>query len=123
MIIDQNMVNLICNLEYYIGSECYNPNSYDGWNRTWGRSYRYPVHFICNEKDPTEASTKYWATHYNINPDQIKTMKYKFGSNHLFVGQGLARVLGVLEQRYGLDFNKLEEEYQSKDDEETENAE
>lgn len=37
-------------------------------------------------------------------------MKYKFGSNELYIGQGLMNVLEYLEDRYGLDFEKLENE-------------
>jgi hypothetical protein len=37
-------------------------------------------------------------------------MKYKFGSNHLFVGEGIRKILEELESRYGLDFNKLEKQ-------------
>lgn len=38
----------------------------------------------------------------------IKYMKYKFGSNELFVGRELIEILEFLEKRYGLDFNELE---------------
>ena len=37
-------------------------------------------------------------------------MKYVFGSNHLFIGEGIYNILNELEKRYGLDFDKMEEE-------------
>ena len=38
----------------------------------------------------------------------IKYMKYKFGSNELFIGNGLIKALEYLEKRYDLDFSELE---------------
>ena len=35
-------------------------------------------------------------------------MKYKFGSNELFIGMGLIEVLEYLEKRYNIDFNEME---------------
>lgn len=46
----------------------------------------------------------------NISPSEVHTMKYVFGSNHLFVGKGIYNILSMLEQRYGLDFDKMEKE-------------
>ena len=31
MIVDENIAELICALEYKIGNQTYNPNSYNGW--------------------------------------------------------------------------------------------
>lgn len=45
-----------------------------------------------------------------ISPSEVHTMKYVFGSNHLFIGKGMYNILNELEKRYGLDFNKMEEE-------------
>ena len=46
----------------------------------------------------------------SISPSEVHTMKYVFGSNHLFIGKGIYNILNELEKRYGLDFNKMEEE-------------
>lgn len=46
----------------------------------------------------------------SISPSEIHTMKYVFGSNHLFIGKGIYNILNELEKRYGLDFDKMEEE-------------
>ena len=34
MKVTKKMCKVIADIEYIIGSECYNPNSYDGWNMT-----------------------------------------------------------------------------------------
>ena len=37
MTINEKTIRLICELEQHIGSNCYNPNSYDGYNDEYGR--------------------------------------------------------------------------------------
>ena len=51
MKLDKSMCRLIANLEYKIGSECYNPNSYDGWNDIEGCGFRYPISFPIGNGD------------------------------------------------------------------------
>lgn len=94
---------LICELEKIIGNECYNPNSFDGWTLEEGCSFRYPVTY--NNKDGEEYKTKYIIK--DMTKDRIDTMRYKFGSNNLFIGSAIAKVLNRLEEKYGLDFNEL----------------
>lgn len=101
---------LICTLERKIGEECYNPNSYDGWNDIYGCSYRYPVYV--NSSDGSEYKTK-WIAEVD-KADLVKSLKYKFGSNHLFIGRGIIKVLEYLEERYDLDFNELEKNVKKK---------
>ena len=45
----QNIASLIAKLEYEVGRECYNPNSYDGYTGIEGLGYRYPVKVYQNE--------------------------------------------------------------------------
>ena len=45
MILDQKIANLIFQMEYEIGRECYNPESYNRYTCEYGQDYRYPVHF------------------------------------------------------------------------------
>ena len=106
----QNIASLIAQLEYEIGKECYNPNSYDGYTGIEGLGYRYPVNVYQNEN-----MRRYRGTISSIAPSEVHTMKYVFGSNHLFVGKGLYNVLSTLEKRYGIDFNELEEKLGSDD--------
>ena len=112
------MCKVIADLEYKIGSECYNPNSYDGWNDIEGCDFRYPISvpdedgnygkFKCNISDP------YWSDMITLSADSIRFMKYRFGSNELFVGRGIIEMLNYLEERYGIDFNALEKEIKKK---------
>lgn len=101
----QNIANLISELEYKIANSCYNPNSYDGYTGEEGCEFRYPVWVYQNEQEE-----KYRGKIRNLKPEEIDTIKYKFGSNHLFVGEGLIKVLEYLEDRYQIDFDKMEKE-------------
>lgn len=110
MIVDEKIANLIGVLEHKIGCQTYNPNSYNGWTGEEGCGFRYTVNYCKNKEDLEErhlTKTKSYIEH--IEPECIGTMKYTFGSNHLYVGDGLVKVLEYLEEIYGIDFNKLEE--------------
>lgn len=106
MKLDKQMANLIFEMEYLIGMECYNPNSYDGYTGEEGKSFRYPVYIRDNEQD--KELSKHRTKISDVEPENIRTMKYKFGSNHLFIGDGLINILEMLEKRYNIDFNELE---------------
>lgn len=112
MELSEYMCKVVADLEYIIGSECYNPHSYDGWNDIEGCDYRYPISIrnsdgnllkiYSNINDPLIHKMN------KITPEAIKYMKYRFGANELFVGLGIIKVLKYLENRYDLDFNELE---------------
>lgn len=113
MKLTKKMCRVIADIEYLIGSECYNPNSYDGWNDIEGCDFRYPIN-VPNEKgEYTKVRAKITDSSLldskDINSKSVTYMKYKFGSNELFVGKGIIRVLEYLEKRYDIDFNELEE--------------
>ena len=108
MKVTKDMVKLICDLEYMIGSNCYNPNSYNGWTGEEGCSYRYPVKYRNSNDEMYLHSTRYKID--EIDTVMIETMKYVFGTNHLFIGDGIVQMLSFLERRYGIDFQKLESE-------------
>ena len=101
---------LICELEFYIGKQCYNPNSCDGWTGVEGCEYRYPV-YAYDGTDIKKFRGKVAERAANVSEETVRTMKYKFGTNHLFIGNGIFDLLNALEKRYGIDFDKLEEEY------------
>lgn len=116
MTLNKEIAELICELEYLVGNECYNPNSYDGWTGTEGCEYRYPVYALdqqgAGEAKKFRGNVAKSAT--EITPATVSTMKYKFGTNHLFIGSGISKILEALEERYHIDFNALEEAYRSK---------
>lgn len=109
MNIDEIMVDVICDVESIIGSGTYNPR----YNDDEGYDYRYPVHFFSTQKAKEEGNySKEKETIRTIfEPDQVKSMEYRFGSNYLNIGKSILDVLDFLEERYGIDFNHLEQEY------------
>lgn len=112
MKLDKKMCPVIADLEYLIGSECYNPNSYDGWNDVEGCDFRYPINIRNSNGDFVKVrrniNDSVLLEKKDVTPESVKYMKYKFGANELFVGLGIIRVLEYLEKRYNLDFNELE---------------
>ncbi|MDD6824858.1 MAG: hypothetical protein PUE12_01855 [Oscillospiraceae bacterium] len=118
MKIDKKISKLICELEYLIGSECYNPNSYDGWNDVDGCDFRYPINFPNKEGEYRKIRSKitdsYIVESDDISADTVEYMKYKFGSNELYIGKGIISILEYLEERYSLDFNELENNVKKK---------
>ena len=121
MIIDENTIRLIYDLEYLLGKECYNPNSYDGFTGEEGCAFRYPLSFksaptITHEQKTKESLNSAW-NQIIVKPNYyvVSSMKYKFGSNHLFVGKGIENILNELEKRYNLDFSELEKNLNNKE--------
>lgn len=106
------MSKVVADLEYLIGSECYNPNSYDGWNDIEGCDFRYPINLPDQEgryrKIRGNLNTSILVDESDITPNAVTFMKYRFGSNELYIGRGIIKVLEYLEKRYGLDFDALE---------------
>lgn len=105
---------MIFELEHLIGSECYNPNSHDAWTDTDGCKFRYPV--TATYKNGLQLKMRYVSPQDTkmFDGETVKSLKYKFGSNELLIGIGLTHVLEYLEDRYNLDFNKLEKERKQK---------
>lgn len=119
MKLTKEMCEVIADLEYEVGSQCYNPKSYDGWNDIEGCEFRYPVNFpsqngeLIKARSNVNRLTKY--ANEETSPATIRGLKYKFGANELYVGKGLINVLEYLEARYNLDFESLEAELQKKE--------
>ena len=111
MKLTMSIARLIGRLEYIIGSQCYNSNSYNGWTGEYGCSFRYPVWY----KEEKHHSSVYLKIKYpEDKAHDIQTLYYKFGSNKLHVGNGLLEILEYLEKRYDLDFVELEKKAQKK---------
>jgi len=91
--------SLIYELEEIIGCKFRNYNKHD-----WKESYRQPVHGmgISSYTTQEEITSRY------ITPEYIKSLHYTMGPVELKIGEALIEVLSRLENRYGLDFNKLE---------------
>lgn len=108
----ENIIELVSELEYLIGSECYNPNSYDGYKDIEGCAFRYPVMIPSKDGKFQKIRRNIQKTGLiskaDLTCDALTYMKYRFGSNELFVGKGLLNILGFLEDRYNLNFEELE---------------
>lgn len=96
-------MSLICELERIIGNECYNPKSLDGRTLEEGCAFRYPV--TIEGEHETEYKTR--GTIVNLNKEKLNSVYYKFGSNHLYIGSAIFKVLERLEQKYGISFDDL----------------
>ena len=96
-------IELICELEQIIGSQCYNPNSLNGYTWEEGLEFRYPVSYENKEGEDTRTRNRI----KDIDKSGIGTIRYMFGSNHLYIGKGIKEVLERLESKYDLDFNEL----------------
>ena len=108
MKLDQNIANLIFELEEIIASECYNKHSVDGWTGIVGLEYRYPVHVRRHLEDKSGDVIR---SRVSGDASAPQTMYYHFGANQLFIGSGITKLLELLEQRYDLNLNELEDNY------------
>ena len=48
--------------------------------------------------------------------DEINTMRYVTGANNLYIGKALVKILEFLEDRYELDFDELEYEFEERNE-------
>ena len=100
------MKDVISDLEHIIGRNCYSKTIVDKATGKAGKKYRYPVQYNQGKK------TIKCRGKANINEltaaDEVDTMRYKFGANLLFVGDAIVEILEYLEERYELDFARLE---------------
>lgn len=108
MEVNQDIMDLICKLEYCIGDTCCNIHSYNGWTNEWGTDFRYPV-VASNEG-------RYYGhlEELGLKPGSLAKIYYVFGANRMHIGYGIKHVLEELEDLYGLDFVKLEAERKAK---------
>ena len=75
MKLTKTMCRVIADLEYLIGAECYNPNSYDGWQDIDGCDFRYPINVPNSEGEYTKVreniNNSYLIQSKDINPDMV----------------------------------------------------
>ena len=131
MKLTKKTAKLVCDLEYLIGSRCYNANSYNGWTGDEGCDFRYPVKveigytpkrmkvdergFVREDLNEYKIRGNVYSSHPEIRPKDVISLKYKIGSNELYIGAGIIDILDFLEERYNLDFVELEKNRKSKD--------
>ena len=103
MKISKKTIELICELERLVGKQCYNPQSYNGYTGEEGCIMRYPVYY-CN-KDGDDCKTKLLVK--DITKNCIGSIHYKFGANHLYIGDAIVDMLNYIEDKYNIDFNEI----------------
>lgn len=111
--------NLLHDLEYMVGSECYNGSIQNfGSGGVWegeGRDFRYPVTFT-NKKGvkekyrgrlPFTESSSGEMARCILGEERYQSAYYAFGANNLHILRALDLCLGSLERRFGIDFDEL----------------
>jgi hypothetical protein len=110
---------LLHELEYQIGSECYNGNIQNyGPGGEWegeGRDFRYPVTFINSkgEKEKYKTALPYTLSssgnygYCHLGNKRYNSAYYAFGANQLYVLRGIKNALEKIERRFGIDFDDL----------------
>ncbi|QSX28485.1 hypothetical protein [Shewanella cyperi] len=114
--------DLIHEIEYEIGSECYNGNIQNyGPGGDWageGRDFRYPVTFINDKGDKDKYRGRYPFTK-KVNGDYVQgqlgnkrynSAYYAFGANQLYILRGIKHALEHIEKKLGINFDKLLED-------------
>jgi hypothetical protein len=93
---------LLEELEYIVGSECYNGNIQNwgpgGVFEGEGRGFRYPL----TVTDDAGAKRKFRYKAMDLTPEMLQRCHYAFGANQLYIIAGLDSVLRHLEENYGL---------------------
>lgn len=102
MKLTKKRAKILAELEYLIGSECYNGNIQNwgpnGVQYLSGREFRYPL-TVVNE-DGEKAKFRYKAHSEDLS--QLGSGYYAFGANRLHIIEGLKRVLDYLESHHDL---------------------
>lgn len=102
---------LISQLENTIGNECYNGNIQNyGSGGEWmgeGREFKYPVKYL-DHIDNLWNKRTYLSK--SMTADEIISAYYAFGANQLHIGKAIFKVIELMEQRYGIDFEELEKQ-------------
>lgn len=93
---------LLAQLEYLIGSNCYNGNiqNYGAGGAYYGegRTFRYPVMTIDAEREKRKTRNRISTD----DPEVMKTGYYAFGANRLHIMTALDEVLRHLEEHHDL---------------------
>ena len=108
----KRMRQLLQELEWQIGSECYNGNiqNYGPWGQ-WegeGREFRYPVTYPDGEGDLRKyRSDQPYGMKGPLKPDQLNQAYYAFGANRLHIFRGIMNAVELLKQVFGIDFESM----------------
>ena len=92
MKMDKNTMKIISDMEYIVGNQCYNPNSYNGWTSEEGCSYRYLVYSAQKDEQSNYIAEKYRGKIRDLKPENIFVININDGHEVIkIVDFGLAR--------------------------------
>lgn len=114
MEINANTFKLVNDLEIIFASHCYNFGPRGSSYSNEREAYRYPLTYLNNDYEAKTLREICDVTEITDNESINKIigeMKYKFGANRLYIGEAIVDLLNTLEERYGIDFNELENQY------------
>lgn len=115
----RDFYRLMHEIEYEIGSECYNGNIQNfGPGGAWegeGRDFRYPIRFTNSEGRrekykgtfPYTKSSSGETAYCILGEERFSSAHYAFGANELYVLRGIKHALERLESRFNIDFDEL----------------
>ena len=103
MNITKETAQFVSDLESIIGSNCYNSKSYNGYTGEYGAHFRYPVKY----PNINGELTKTRGVKDDLDLNKVSQMRYCFGANELFIGEGIIDLLNELEQRFDISFEEL----------------
>jgi hypothetical protein len=83
-----------------------------GYTKQYSSNRRYPIRIPM--KDGTFIKGTRVLLGDGIEPKQFMGSHYSFGSHKFYAGQALCKIIDYLEQRYGIDFQALEKNLNSK---------
>lgn len=113
MKLTKKTAELVCDLEYLIGTRCY--QTYNAYLDEEERNYRYPVWAEVNGQEYEKFYENLKEAFTTIKAKDVKSLRYKFGNNELDIGMGIIDILDFLEERYNIDFAELEKNLKEKD--------
>lgn len=106
MKLTKKTAKLVCDLEYLIGTKCY--QTYNWYTGREGENYRYPVWAEINGRAYQKFHGNIKEECDTIKANDVKSLRYKIGNNELDIGMGIIDILDFLEERYNINFTELE---------------
>ena len=107
MKLTKEFAEFLCDCEYVVGENChqeFNPITYSYLD------YRYPVRIMMSKcEDKLLETNKNMKRLKGVAPEKIQDAFYQMGTNQIYIGNALCRIMNMIETRYDLDFNALEE--------------
>lgn len=107
MKLTKELAKFLCDCEYVVGENChqeFNPITYSHLD------YRYPVTIMLSKQEDAVVETNENVKRLpGVEPEKIQDAFYQMGTNQIYIGNAMCRIMNMIEMRYNLDFNALED--------------